>query len=324
MPRVLKKSAKRATKSRPRKTAAPKAKAPKPRPAKTRAPDFSGFPSGSITEFRTHLCLACIFDVFTSQFGLSPRTAYSSVRTHTPAVQELTAAAPTRPYFRTEETNPHCPYCQSTSRWLARLDTHRIEGGKPTDEARRQLVKSLPKGGEQFQILEEKSNRRAMFFEWLETMGRTLDLENEAWLLQVVRVFLEKKQPKTNWAEVFAGVRSVRRSQRLEEGWEVDAARLFLAPALYNEALLVQYLVSRSHRHGGRTFEGRLTLMELVRRLRHSGYLNAQGITEYDPFDVLEKLVERLVGGSDETVKLYYIVDRRDLLDKVKVVYAKY
>ena len=232
--------------------------------------------------------------------------------------------APARPYFHTGEVRPHCPYCQSASRWVASLDTYRIEGGKATEAARRALIKSLPKTDEQFQIQEEKSNRRALFFEWLETMGRTLDFESEAWLTEVVRVFLEKRESKTNWGEVFAGARTVRRSQRLEEGWELDSGRLFLASPLYSEALVVQYLVSRSHRHGGRTFEGRMTLLELVRRLRHSGYLNSQGITEHDPFEVLEKVVEHLAGGSDEMVKLYYVVDRRDLLDKVKVVYAKY
>jgi len=75
--------------------------------------------------------------------------------------------------------------------------------------------------------------------------------------------------------------------------------------------------VSRSHRHGGRTFEGRLTLPELVRRMRYGGHLEAQGITERDQFDVLEQLVERLTGG-DESAKLHFITDRRELLDKVK------
>ncbi len=46
----------------------------------------------------------------------------------------------------------------------------------------------------------------------------------------------------------------------------------------YNESLLVQYLVSRSHEHGGRTLEGRLTLPELLRRMRKGGYLSAHGI----------------------------------------------
>jgi hypothetical protein len=81
--------------------------------------------------------------------------------------------------------------------------------------------------------------------------------------------------------------------------------------------LLVQYLVSRSHRHGGRTFEGRLTLPELVRRMRYGGHLEAHGITDRDQFDILEQLVERLTGG-DEPAKLHFIIDRRELLDRVK------
>jgi hypothetical protein len=156
-------------------------------------------------------------------------------------------------------------------------------------------------------------------------LGRALDFETDEWLISVTRAFLERLEPKTDWAEVFEGLRAVRRSHRLEEGWERDGARLFLAPALYNDTLLVQYLVSRSHKHGGRTFEGRLTLIELVRRMRYSGHLNAQGITERDQYEVLEKLVEHLTGGEGAgAVKLYYIVDRRDFLEKVKTVYARY
>ena len=86
--------------------------------------------------------------------------------------------------------------------------------------------------------------------------------------------------------------------------------------------LLVQYLVSRSHQHGGRTLDGRLTLLELVRRLRYGGYLDKHGITEQDQFEILEKLVDDLAGTG--SVKLYYIVDRRNFLDKVKSVYARY
>jgi hypothetical protein len=142
-------------------------------------------------------------------------------------------------------------------------------------------------------------------------------------MLAAARSYLERREPKTAWAEIFDGARQVRRSHRLEEGWERDGSRLFLAPALYNDVLLVQYLVSRSHRHGGRTFEGRLTLPELVRRMRYAGHLDARGITDRDQFDVLEQLVEGLAGG-DAPFKLHYIIDRRDLLDKVKTVYARY
>lgn len=291
--------------------------------AKKRELDFEGFPPGTVTEYTRQLCLACIFDLFTTQLGLAPRTAYSEIKRYAPQIEELTATAPQRPYFQSEEKHPRCPYCDSTKRWHARLDTYRIEGGKLTDAPRRALLKSLPKSEEQFQLTETKTDRRTLLFEWLDGMGRELDLDDDAWLIEATRAFLARLDPKTDWPKIFDGVRAVRRSNRLEEGYERDGSRLFLSPALYNDALLVQYLVSRSHRHGGRTLEGRLTLPELVRRMRHSGHLAAQGITERDQFDVLERLVEHLTGGEG-AVKLYYLLDRRDFLEKVKTVYARY
>jgi len=143
--------------------------------------------------------------------------------------------------------------------------------------------------------------------------------------------------------------------------------------------------------------------MDLIRRLRYSGYLDQLGITEHEPGEVFEKLIDHLASttdwsrvsaasntasgvstasdsdrisgvstgsgsdrvsgvstgsGSDrvkgskqatkkkaakkpskskskksqpepdeviaESVKLHYIIDRRDFLDKVKSVYASY
>jgi hypothetical protein len=86
--------------------------------------------------------------------------------------------------------------------------------------------------------------------------------------------------------------------------------------------LLVQYLVSRSHEHGGRTLAGRLTLMELIRRLRRGGYLEAHQISDTNQFEIFEKIVDEVAGSGN--LKLYYIVDRREFLDKVKSVYAAY
>lgn len=298
------------------------AKKPEPTP-KSREIDLGEFPAGALATYTRLVCLACIFDLFTKQLGLAPRTAYSEIKRHAPSVQELTADAPARPYFDSEEKHPRCPHCDAVKRWHARFTLHRVEGSKLTDAPRRALVKSLPKADEQFQISDEKSTRRAVFFQWLDALGRRLDFADEGWLLEATRAYLERAEPKTGWAEVFAGLRAVRRSQRLAEGWERDGARLFLSPALYGDALLVQYLVSRAQAHGGVTLEGRLTLQELVRRLRQTGYLDARHIAERDQFDVLEQLIEHLTGG-DETVKLHYVLDRRDFLDKVKTVYAHY
>ncbi|HJR07240.1 MAG TPA: hypothetical protein VJ842_08285 [Pyrinomonadaceae bacterium] len=290
---------------------------------KRRDLDFNDFPPGTVNAYTRLVCLACIFDLFTKQLGLAPRTAYSEIKRHAPTAAELTALEPARPYFDSEEKHPRCPYCNAAKRWHARLDTFRIEGNKSTDAPRRALVKSLPKAEDQFTLIESRSTKRDIFFSWLDALGHELDFTDDAWLIAATRAMLERKEPKTDWSEIFANVRAVRRSQRLDEGWEHEGARLYLSPSLYADALLIQYLVSRSHAHGGITFEGRLTLIELVRRLRYSGQLDAQGITERDQFEVLEQLIENLTGGATPA-KLYFLVDRRDFLDKVKTVYSHY
>jgi len=284
--------------------------------------DFSDFPPGTVTEYTTLVCLACIFDIFTKQIGLAPRSAYTEIKRYSPTVEELTSRKAVRPFFDSDEKHPRCPYCNAAKRWHARLDTHCIEGGKTTDAPRRKLVKTVEKKKYQFSVLELKSNRRNAFFDWLDTLRITLDLDEPSWLLEATKAYLERKLPKENWTKVFNGLRTVRPSSRLDDGWERDGARLFLAPALYNESLLVQYLVSRSHEHGGRTLEGRLTLMELLRRMRKGGYLAAHSIEGVDQFEIFEKLLDEIAGSGQ--LKLYYIVDRREFIEKVKTVYASY
>jgi hypothetical protein len=326
---------------------------------KQRELDLTEFPSGTVTEYTTFVCLACIFDIFTKQLGLAPRTAFSEVKRHTPEIDELTSRGALRPYFDSDEKKPHCPYCNSAARWLARFDTYCIEGGKTTDALRRALIKKLPKAEEQFVVREKKSDSRAVFFEWLDTLGLNLDFDDEAWVVEATRNYLARRDAKTDWNETFEGVRTIRRSSRLADGWERDGARLYLSPQLYSEAILIQYLVSRSHAHGGMTLEGRLTLMDLIRRLRYGGYLERIGITEMDPGEVFERVVDHLAATHDwsykptaakkakkpakktakakkskksktlvpepdviaaEPVQLYYLVDRRNFLDQLKSV----
>jgi hypothetical protein len=286
--------------------------------------DFSGFPAGSVSRSDVTLCLACIFRLFTNQLGLAPRTAYDEIRRYSPTVEELTAREPQRPFFKpSDDKNARCPYCDAARRWHAPVSVYRVEGGKALDAARRGLVKNLPTKDGRFQIDEQRKTAKQVFFEWLERLGQGLDFADDGvWTLRAAREYLQRRDPKTDWASAFEGARAVRRSQRMDEGFERDGARLFLAPALYNDVLLVQYLVSRSQAHGGVTSEGRLTLFEFVRRLRHGGGLDAQGITERDQFEVLEQLVERLTGGN-APVKLHFITDRRAILDRAKEVMSR-
>lgn len=284
--------------------------------------DFTSFPPGSITEYTTVVCLACIFDIFTAQLHLAPRTAYAEIKRYAPTIDELTSPKAVRPFFDSEEKRARCPYCNAAQRWHARLDTYGIESGKAVDAARRRLVAGLAKKKDQFLIIEKKTDRRDAFFIWLDTIGRKLDLENSNWLLEGTRAYLERLEPKTEWAKVFDKLRSVRRSSRLVTGWVLEGNRLFLSPASYSEALVVQYLISRSHARGGQTLEGRLTIGGLITRLRHLGYLDLLELPAGDLFELLERVIDRVAGMGN--VRLTYVVDRRDFLEKAKSVYARY
>ena len=135
--------------------------------------DLTEFPPGTVTEYTTLVCLACIFDIFTKQIGLAPRSAYTEIKRYSPTVEELTSPKAVRPFFDSDEKHPRCPYCNAAKRWHARLDTHCIEGGKTTDTPRRKLVKTLEKKKDQFAVIELKSNRRQAFFDWLDTLRIT-------------------------------------------------------------------------------------------------------------------------------------------------------
>ena len=307
--KTAKKPAKKLTKKRVNKPAAPRVK----------PLDLSAFPPESVVQSERRICLACIWDVFTRHMKLAPKTALSEIKRYTPGVDELNAAAVTRPWFVSAAPRDPCPYCGSAAKWHARISIYRIESGKATDALRRELVKSLPKLGHQVVVLEQKATQQHAFFEWLEKISEGLDLDDPAWLREVSRHYLSRKEPKVDWQAQFAQASAIRRSRRLESGWEIDGGRLFLAPVLFDELLLVQYLVSRSHRAGGLTLEGRYTLPELFVRLRNSGYLRAAGVPAHNPADTLEQLLVHLSGGEG-SLRFYYIVDRRELLDTVKAL----
>lgn len=283
--------------------------------------DVSVLPSEAISKLERSICLACVLHVFTRHMGLALKTAHQEIKHYRPSLAELNRAEVTRPYFNPPSAEDACPYCGSPPKWHARLTIHRIEGGRTTDALRRQLVKVLPTSGDRYIILEEKATRQGAFFAWLERISEGLDLDDQNWLREVSLHYLARKEPKEDWPAQFEHVWSIRRSSRLESGWEVDNGRLFLAPALFDELLLVQYLVSRSHKAGGLTLEGRRTLPEMIARLRHGGYLRAVGVQAPDPSEAFEQLLAHLSGG-DAAMKFHYIVDRRDFLQKVQQVKA--
>jgi hypothetical protein len=292
--------------------------------------DLSAFPPESIESSERSLCVACVWQIFTRAMSLAPKTALAEIKRYTPSIEELTSAEAVRPFFLAQgnaaQDKQACPYCGSPAKWHARIQTHRIESGKATDSLRRNLMKSLPTSNDQFVVLEQKATQQHAFFEWLEKMSVNLQLDDPAWLLDVSLHYLGRKEPKVNWQAEFAGVHSIRRSRRLGpeqeapvRSWEVEHGRLYLAPMLFDELLLVQYLVSRSQLAGGLTMERRYTLPELWHRLRHSGYLRSIGVQAGNASDALEQMLAHLSGG-EASARYYYIVDRRELLQRVKAL----
>ncbi len=317
--RVPRKSAKPA--AAPKKHSAVSKKPAAPPKKKSARPadvlDLSEFPRESIIQAERWICLACVWEVFTRHMGLKPATALQEIKRYTPTIEEFNATALARPYFVPDAPKAHCPYCGSPSKWHARMPTYRIESGKATDVQRRALVKKLSKPDNRFVVLEQKATQQHAFFEWLEKISEQLDLDDPAWLRDVSRHYLSRKDPKVDWQAQFAKIHFIRRSRALEDGWEVATGRLFLAPMLFDELLLVQYLISRSHRAGGLTLEGRYTLPELWRRLRRSGYLRAVGVQAGNPSDAFEQLLAYLSGG-EASIRFYYIVDRRAFLETAR------
>jgi hypothetical protein len=51
------------------------------------------------------------------------------------------------------------------------------------------------------------------------------------------------------------------------------------------------------------TLEGRFTLMDLIRKLRYSGYLERVGITEMNSGEVFERVVDHLAATHDWSYK---------------------
>ena len=83
--------------------------------------DLSHFPRGTVTEFTTLVCLACIFDIFTEQLGLAPRTAFSEIKKHTPAATRRgpTSTAPKSALFARIAARPNAG-TRSSIPWSSR------------------------------------------------------------------------------------------------------------------------------------------------------------------------------------------------------------
>ena len=181
---------------------------------------------------------------------------------------------------------------------------------------------ALKKQPDRYTLWSPERTQMQIFSEWLERLNRSLNFEDDGWLLEAAVSHIKRSAPSNDWDKVLSGgVRRVQLSRQVEDSWRYQDEWLYVSPGLYGDVIMVQHLISRSHQHGGRTFEGRLTFQELIRRLRRIGYFEAKSINASDPYEEFENAIGKLVDSGPGAV--YYAVDRKDYLDKLKSVYEK-
>jgi hypothetical protein len=283
---------------------------------------FESIPNSAVSKSNLRICLKCAFDVFTKQLKLTPRTAYSELKKHVPEEPDITGAATSRPHFFDKPGLDHCPYCNGAKRWFADFQAIRIDAHSSFEKERKKLWTALKKEPERFALWSPKRTQMQIFSEWLDRLNRTLSFESDASLLEAAISHIKRSAPSNDWDRVLSnGVRRVQLSRQVEGSWNYENGWIYVSPELYGDVIMVQHLISRSHQHGGRTFEGRLTFQELIRRLRRIGYFEAKGISSDDPFEEFEQAIGKLVDSGPSAV--YYAVDRKSYLDKLKSVYEK-
>ena len=284
--------------------------------------DFTRIPRSALSSTTVIICLKCAFDFFTKQLKLAPRTALIQLRKHSPEETDLTGASTSRPHFIPDEAIKKCPYCNAARRWFAEFRATRVDAHPSFEKDRKKLWAALKKGGERFTLLRLERTQMQIFSEWLERVNRGLDFAEDRWLLQAALETIKRLSPSQTWDDILAeGVTRVQLSRELEGEWHYENRWLYVTPALYGHVLIVQHLLSRTHQHGGQTFEGRLTLPEFTNRLRRTGYLDALGIASREPFEIFEQAIAHLVDSGPAAV--YYAIDRSHFLERLQEIYQK-
>ncbi|MGH9762258.1 MAG: hypothetical protein ACREDR_41435, partial [Blastocatellia bacterium] len=271
-------------------------------PMKTADVDFDTIPGSTVHKTALTICLKCAFDFFTKQLGLSPRTAYSELKKHVPEEADFSGAATARPHFFETEGLGHCPYCNGSKRGFARFYSFRVDAHPSFEKARKKLWSALKKQPERFTLFSPDRTQMQIFSEWLERLKSRTNVEADDWLLSIAFEQLRRAYPAEDWNEILKTVTRIQVSHRMENDWKPDGTVIYVSAALYGDMLLVQHLLSRSQHHGGHTFEGRLTLPELITRLRRLGYLEANQIETRDPQQAFEEAVSKVVASGPSAV----------------------
>jgi hypothetical protein len=280
-------------------------------------------PKSATSETTLKICLKCAFDFFINELSLSPGGAYSELLRHTPEASDFSGAATSRPHFFDEGGRQPCPFCKASKSWSARFHALRVYAHPAFAEARKKAWARLEKAGERFDLSCPEQTGMEIFSAWLDELKQKVGFGNPSWWLETVAASISFFNPSFAWDQVLtAKINKVQCTSSVATAWSHDQDSLHLSPPLYGDALLVDHLIARSMPNRKGYGERRISLSQLMNRLRRIGYLKLKGIPSSNDHEAFEQAVESLVASSPTAV--YYAVDRKEYLKRLKIIYKKY
>jgi hypothetical protein len=280
-------------------------------------------PKSATSEMTLKICLKCAFDFFISELNVSPGGAYSELLNHTPEASDFSGAATIRPHFFDAGGSTSCPFCNAPKSWSAWFYALRIYAHPPFADERTKAWARLEKAKERFDLSSPEQTRMEIFSVWLDELKQKVGFGNPSWWRETITATLSFFRPSFDWDKVSAiEINKIQYKGSLAKAWTYTDGKLQISPTVYGDALVINHLIARSIPNRKRQGERRISLPELMNRLRRLGYLKLKGIRSADDHEAFEQAVESLVASCPEAV--YYAVDRKDYLRRLKIIYKKY
>jgi hypothetical protein len=284
--------------------------------------NFNKIPKSTATETSLTICLKCAFDFFINELNLSPGQVYSELLNHTPETTDFSGAATARPHFFDTELQS-CPFCNASKSWFAKFQAFRIYAYPSFAEQRKKLWAKLEAQTGRFALYCPEQTGMELFSAWLDELKQKVGFDNPYWWRETVIASISFFQPSFDWDSVSgAEIHKVQFKTSLTKAWAYTDGILQIAAIVYGDALIIDHLIARSIANRKRPGERRLQLPELMNRLRRIGYLKIKNIISTNDHQTFEHLLESLVASSPLAV--YYAVDRKEYLRRLKIVYKKY
>jgi hypothetical protein len=255
--------------------------------------------------------------------NLSPGQAYGELQTHTPEQADFSGAATARPHFFNEDAGKRCPFCNASKNWFASFRGFRIYGHPCFGDERERIWAALSQDKNHFDLSNPTQTPMEIFSEWLDELKQKVGFENPHWQIETILASIAFFKPSFDWDKAFTNeISKAQLTPSLTKDWSLADKTLQISTTIYGDALIVDHLISRALPNSKRPGERRLSLEKLMSRLHRIGYLKRKEIRSLNSHEAFEQAVLALVASSPPAV--YYAVDRKDYLRRLKIIYKRY